>query len=169
MTDGSWGSCPRPPRKIDEKVASAYRAAGWDLTPGGKPIPPTLGKLRPDVPPPGNSRLPRPNRRWGGGRRDDNRSPSEVPPHAKTLSEVPEKLRQAYDYLHGVGYKRTIVGDALAEYRNLKRADPYGEPLTKRRSMTQEQYSLLQALAEPGAERQHFQRAAATKRIRIED
>jgi hypothetical protein len=93
-----------------------------------------------------------------------------VPPKAASSSDVPAGLEKAYDYT-AAGYIRNTVGDALADYRNLKRSDPRAEPLIKRRTMTRAEYMLLLGLAEPGAEREHFQRAAAgpARRIKVEN
>jgi hypothetical protein len=155
----------RPPRRADERVRRAYEAAGWTIGPTGKPVAPIgFGQLRPSVHPPGLSTLPEPRRRrW----RED-KPPSDVPPKAKTMSEIPKGLDRAYDYT-AAGFIRNAVGDALADYRDKKTREPNAEPLTRRRAMTREQYALLQALATPGAEARHFTRAAATGRITIQD
>lgn len=150
-------------RRVNEQYVGAYRAAGWGISESGRAIAP-IRKLSPShQAPPGFSKLPQPKRRW----RDD-RPPPEVPRTVKTISEVPQGLRQAYDALPGVGYVRNAVGDALADYRDQKRRNPLAEPLIKRRTMTKEQYTTLQGLAAPGAERENLMRAAATRRITVQ-
>jgi hypothetical protein len=153
-------------REIGAKTKAAYEAGGWTVTPTGKAIPPVeraLGRLSPSAAPPGFSQLPAPRRRWR-----EERPPSELPFHAKTLAELPPGMNQAYDSIPGVGYKRNPVGDALADYRHKRAREPRVEPITSRRTLTKEQHRLLMALATPGAEAQHFTRAAATGRIKIE-
>jgi hypothetical protein len=168
-----WGSAPRPPRRIDKQVADAYRAAGWDLTPGGKPIAPVgFGQIRPAAQPPGLSRMPAPNREWGNSRRRDDRPPSPVPYRVASLAEVPDRLRALYAPARGgsasTGYTRGPHGDVLASYRDAKLADPLAEPITKRRTLTKDQWATLLAVAEPGPEREHLLRDAALNRIKIE-
>jgi hypothetical protein len=152
-------------RKIDEKTRRAYEAGGWGISPvTGKAIPPVARLLSPSrLAPPGFSKLPAPKRRW----RDDRPMP-EVPERAKSVSEIPAGLREAYDSIPGVGYLRNVVGDVLHDYRSQKVRDPLAEPLVKRRTLTKQQYTKLQGLATPGAERQNFLRAAATRRITVE-
>ena len=153
------------PRAINQKLAAAWRAAGFPVSESGKVFTPPR-ELRPTPPPPGFSKLPEPKRSVADARR---KPPPTVPHQVASVSEIPDRLRPLYVPAHfGNGYVRNAAGTVLASYRDQKARDPLAAPITRRATLTRKQWATLLSVAEPGPEREHFLRDAALKRITIE-
>ena len=157
--------------KVNEQFVRAYKAAGWDISASGKAIAP-LSRQSPSAP--GFSRLPEPT---GFSRLPEPRSTVDakrtkpaptVPYRVGSISEIPEKLIPLYTS-DGAGFVRGPHGAVLASYRDAKAKDPLAAPITRRATLTKNQWATLLAVAEPGPEREHFLRDAALKRLTIED
>jgi hypothetical protein len=156
-----WGSAPRKPRTPDTRVADAYRRAGWLISDTGKAIPP----IPPSGPrPPGLYKPPEPRRDY-----TPHHAAQPLPRVANSYVEIPERVRALYEVNPETGrYVRTPAGDALADYRAARAAEPHLTPTIKRRSMTRVQWGRLVAVAEAVPERRDFVAAKAAGRIKVE-
>jgi hypothetical protein len=79
-------------------------------------------------------------------------------PAGRNYSEVPTRLRPAYDLSVLSGFELNQVGAALNAYRSALEKDPYTEPLAPRRKLTRAEWATLLSIAEPN-ERGYFMRA----------
>jgi hypothetical protein len=89
-----------------------------------------------------------------------------LPQYVETLGNVPKKLLPLYESA-GDGFALNPAGKALARYRKARAGDPAREPMQYKDPLTRLQWQMLVGLAEPGPERAHFLKCAATRRIRI--
>ena len=152
--------------------AARTRLAAGASAPPARPSP--LSRQSPSAP--GFSKLPEPT---GFSRLPEPRSTVEakrtkpaptVPYQVASVSEVPDRLRLLYmPASSGDGYVRNAAGTVLGSYRDQKARDPLAAPITRRATLTKDQWATLLAVAEPGPEREHFMRDAALKRLTIKD
>jgi hypothetical protein len=95
-------------------------------------------------------------------------SPSTIRPQVENFSEIPTRLRPAYDLSVLSGFELNEVGAALNAYRYALEKDPYTEPLAPRRKLTRAEWATLLSIAEPN-ERGYFMRSLVSKRITLKD
>ena len=95
-------------------------------------------------------------------------SPATLSTHVANYADIPKRLQPLYTMSADDGYELTGAGRALASYRAALAKEHIGEPITPLRTLSKQEWMTLVAVAQPGEERQHFLRAAALKRIRVE-
>jgi hypothetical protein len=145
---------PHRLQDIEAGLRRAYR--DWQAPP-----------LHPPQRPPGLSQLPTPTR--------NTTMATPIPPRVDDYGAIPARLRPIYQRMpDGERFEVDAAGSLLSKYRAHRAAEPH-EPAPpvwragRKPELTKQQWSTLIAVAEPGAEREHFMRAAALKHITIKD
>jgi hypothetical protein len=151
----------RTPRRarVEEAYRNAYRRAGFVLTKRGKVLPAL---------PTSTPRTPRFSKLLEPMRTASMTSLPTIRPQVENYSEIPTRLRPAYDLSVLGGYELNQLGAALSAYRCALAKDPYTEPLAPRRKLTRAEWATLLSIAEPN-ERAYFMRSLVSKRITLKD
>jgi hypothetical protein len=142
------------------RLRQLYRAAGYHVTEAGRVLAPpqSLGSM---------AKPPRLSERTPPTTRSIMTSP--LPAQVESYSEIPTRLRPAYDLSVLGWYELNQVGAALSAYRAALAKDPHREPVARLRKLTKHEWSTLLSVAERGEERAYFMRAFTCKRIKLKD
>lgn len=95
-------------------------------------------------------------------------SPPAIPSRVESYDAIPKRLRPVYSVSAGDGYELSVPGRLLAGYRTAITRNPDREPIAPLRTLTKAEWMTLVGVAEPGPERQHFLRAVAQRRLKVE-
>jgi hypothetical protein len=140
----------------------SYRASGFVVAPSGR----VLARPQPLRP---AANTPAPGKHRSQSRTPTMSSPTPLRKLVPTYSEIPDRLKPAYELAALEGYELNEVGAALNTYRTAVAKDPIREPVAPLRKLTRHEWSTLLSVCEPGKERAYFLRCFASKRIKLKD
>jgi hypothetical protein len=96
-------------------------------------------------------------------------SPIALRAQIASYSEIPDRLRPAYDLSPLGWYEPNQIGAAIGAYRTARAKDPDREPVAPLTKLTRKEWNTLLSVASPGEERAYFMRSFVSKRIKLKD
>jgi hypothetical protein len=155
-----------PPQRLSDqeyRLRTAYRANGFTVAASGRVLA-RPQSLRSTANPPGLSK------HQPLARTPTMTSPAPLRKLVPTYSEIPDRLKPAYELAALEGYELNEVGAALNTYRSALAKEPGNrEPIAPLRKLTRREWTTLLSVSEPGEERAYFLRCFTIKRIKLKD